>query len=303
MSSELKNIKLIKKIASGAFGDIYLAHDVNEKIPVAVKVERRGHQAQIKHEYSVYSRLNGSASKFVGITNRYDLVPKVFGFGKILVDNIYLNCLVMELLGKSLEELFVSSNRLLSLKTVCMLSCRMIESVELVHNKHFIHRDIKPDNFVFDIGQDTLYLIDYGLAKEYRDPVTLVHREIRYDKSLTGTARYASIRTHQGYEQSRRDDLESIGYCLVYFLKGRLPWQGLRAETKQERYDKIKEYKETLKIWELCSDLPHEFYMYIFYVRNLGYDDWPNYEYLKDLFRGLLRKNGWRDDGKFDWKT
>lgn len=300
MSLELTNIKLIKKIASGAFGEIYLAHDTLLQVPVAVKIEKRGNQTQIKHEYFVYKRLSKSNSKYsMGISP--DLLPKIFAYGKIMVDNIFANCLVMELLGKSLEELFVSCNRRFHIKTVVKLGLRMLESIEFVHNKHFVHRDIKPDNFVFDISQTNLYLIDYGLAKEYRDPNTLIHREIRYDKSLTGTARYASIRTHQGCEQSRRDDLESIGYCLIYFLKGRLPWQGLRAENKQDRYEKIREYKETLKLWELCLDLPHELYMYNFYVRNLGYDDWPNYEYLKDLFRALMKKNGWRDDGKFDW--
>ncbi|WUR04802.1 casein kinase I [Vairimorpha necatrix] len=298
MSTELTNIKLIKKIASGAFGEIYLGHDSNLQVPVAVKIEKRETHAQIKHEYSVYRRLSKTQSRFsMGIKS--DLIPKIFSYGKININNILTNCLVMELLGKSLEEIFVENNRRFKLQTVVSLGIRMLESVELVHNKHFVHRDIKPDNFVFDISQSTLYLIDYGLAKEYRDPNTLVHREIRYDKSLTGTARYASIRTHQGIEQSRRDDLESIGYCLIYFLKGRLPWQGLRAETKQDRYDKIKEYKENMKIWELCSDLPHEFYMYIFYVRNLGYDDWPNYEYLRDLFRGINKKNQFRDQINF----
>ncbi|EEQ82997.1 hypothetical protein NCER_100199 [Vairimorpha ceranae BRL01] len=295
MSSELLNIKLMEKIASGAFGEIYLAKDTNLKILVAVKVEKKGNMTQIKHEYQVYKRLIKFSNKFL-LPDEPVPIPKIFTYGKILVKDVYMNCLVMELLGKSLEELFVHSNRRFALKTVVKLAIRMLKSIEMVHNSHFVHRDIKPDNFVFDIEEKNLYLIDFGLAKEYRDPRTHVHREIRYDKSLTGTARYASIRTHQGYEQSRRDDLESLGYCLLYFLKGRLPWQGLRAENKQERYDKIKECKETLKIWELCADLPHEFYMYVFYVRNLGYEDWPNYEYLRGLFKTIMKKNEWRND-------
>lgn len=289
MSSELKNIKLIKKIAGGAFGEIYLAQDTNLRIPVAVKVEKKTNQNQIKHEFIVYTRIKSQN------------LPKIYAFGKVLVDNIYLSCFVMELLGKSLETLFTECNRKFSIKTVCLLAIKMIENIELLHNKHFLHRDIKPDNFVFNIAQDTVYLIDFGLAKEYRNSVTLKHKEIKYNKSLTGTARYASINTHQGIEQSRRDDLESIGYCLIYFLKGKLPWQGLRAENKLEKYDKIRKVKESTKIWELCSDLPHEFYMYIFYLRNLGYDDWPNYDYLKDLFKELIKKNGWREDSVYDW--
>lgn len=289
MSTELKNIKLIKKIAGGAFGEIYLAQDTNLRIPVAVKVEKKTNQNQIKHEFIVYTRIKSPN------------LPKIYAFGKVLVDNIYLSCFVMELLGKSLETIFTECNRKFSIKTVNLLAIKMLDNIEILHNKHFIHRDIKPDNFVFNIAQDNLYLIDFGLAKEYRNSLTLKHKEIKYNKSLTGTARYASINTHQGIEQSRRDDLESIGYCLIYFLKGKLPWQGLRAENKLEKYDKIRKVKESTKIWELCSDLPHEFYMYIFYVRNLGYDDWPNYEYLKDLFKELIKKNGWREDSIYDW--
>lgn len=289
MTTELKHLRIGKKIASGAFGDIYLAYDTEQDKDVALKIEKRTHHSQLKHEFNVYRSIISDHS------------PKVYSFGKILYNNVYSNCLSMELLGSSLEQLFNQCGKKFTLKTVSMISIKMIENVEYLHHKNFVHRDIKPDNFVFDRYNTHLYLIDYGLAKLYRDTNTLVHNEMKTGKSLTGTARYASVHTHQGVEQSRRDDLESIGYCLIYFLNGRLPWQGLRAETKQEKYDSIRKKKESLKIWELCANLPHEMYMYMFYVRNLGYEDPPNYEYLKELFSGLLRKNGWRVDEAYDW--
>ncbi|KAF9764832.1 putative casein kinase I like protein [Nosema granulosis] len=289
MTTELKHLRIGKKIASGAFGDIYLAYDTEQEKDVALKIEKRTQHSQLKHEFNVYRSIVSDHS------------PKVYSFGKILYNNVYANCLAMELLGASLEQLFNRCDKKFSLRTVCMISIKMIENVEYLHHKNFVHRDIKPDNFVFDRDSVNLYLIDYGLAKLYRDTNTLAHNEIKLGKSLTGTARYASIHTHQGVEQSRRDDLEGIGYCLIYFLNGRLPWQGLRAESKQEKYDAIRKKKESLKIWELCANLPHEMYMYMFYVRNLGYEDPPNYEYLKELFNGLLRKNGWRHNDEYDW--
>lgn len=165
------------------------------------------------------------------------------------------NVLVMDLLGPSLEDLFNFCSRRFTLKTVLMLADQMIGRIEYVHCKSFIHRDIKPDNFLMGIGRhcNKLFLIDFGLAKKFRDMRTRCHINYREDKNLTGTARYASINAHLGIEQSRRDDMESLGYVLMYFNRGCLPWQGLKAATKKIKYEKISEKKMSTPVEVLCK--------------------------------------------------
>jgi len=147
-----------------------------------------------------------------------------------------------------------------------------------------------------------VYVIDFGLAKLYRDPRTHRHISYRDGKHLTGTARYASINTHMGIEQSRRDDLESLGYVLIYFLRGSLPWQGLKASTKRQKYERILEKKATIPVEQLCKGFPSEFRAYFEHVRALRFDDRPDYDFLKRLFRELFFRKGFSYDNMFDWE-
>lgn len=146
-----------------------------------------------------------------------------------------------------------------------------------------------------------VYLLDFGLAKRYRDPRTLFHIPYRDQKSLTGTARYASLNTHMGIEQSRRDDLESLGYVLTYFLKGSLPWQGLKAATKEEKYAKILQKKRTTSIEQLTNELSPEFALYFNYVRSLQFDERPDYTYLRKIFRNAFIREKFKSDDIYDW--
>jgi len=174
--------------------------------------------------------------------------------------------------------------------------------VEYVHSRYILHRDIKPDNFVIGCGkkQHKVYIIDFGLAKKYigKDGKHISYRE---GKSLTGTARYASINTHLGIEQSRRDDLESIGYVMLYFLRGSLPWQNMKANNKKEKYEKIMEKKLGTPVEILCKGFPNEFVTYLTYCRNLKFEDKPDYGYLKTLLKDLFVKSGYEWDYQYDW--
>ncbi|KAG7984036.1 hypothetical protein I3843_04G136800 [Carya illinoinensis] len=281
--------RLGRKIGSGSFGEIYLGTNIQSNEDVAIKLENvKTKHPQLLYESKLYRILQGGTG-----------IPNVRWFG---VEGDY-NVLVMDLLGPSLEDLFNFCSRKLSLKTVLMLADQMINRVEFVHSKSFLHRDIKPDNFLMGLGRraNQVYAIDFGLAKKYRDSSTHQHIPYRENKNLTGTARYASMNTHLGIEQSRRDDLESLGYVLMYFLRGSLPWQGLKAGTKKQKYDKISEKKVSTSVEALCRGYPTEFASYFHYCRSLRFDDKPDYAYLKRIFRDLFIREGFQFDYVFDW--
>ncbi|XP_034898101.1 uncharacterized protein [Populus alba] len=281
--------KLGRKIGGGSFGEIFLGIDVQNGEEVGIKLEPvRSKHPQLHYESKIYMLLQGGMG-----------IPQLKWFG---VDGEY-NIMVIDLLGPSLEDLFNYCNRKLSLKTVLMLADQLINRVEYMHSRGFLHRDIKPDNFLMGLGRkaNQVYIIDYGLAKKYRDSQTHKHIPYRENKNLTGTARYASVNTHLGVEQSRRDDLESLGYVLMYFLRGSLPWQGLKAGTKKQKYDKISEKKTLTPIEVLCKSYPSEFISYFHYCRSLRFEDKPDYSYLKRLFRDLFLREGYQFDYIYDW--
>jgi len=258
MQSSISKYRITKRVGGGSFGDIYLGVGANGE-KVAVKFEKHGARCpQLRHEYKVYRELQNAPG-----------FAKVHYFG---TQDSY-NLMVMDLLGPSLEDQFNKCGRRFSLKTVLMVADQMLERVELMHSRHLIHRDIKPANFVTDGGRGNgnfIYCIDFGLSKRYRHPRTLQHIPQREGRSLTGTPRYASINNHLGVEQSRRDDLESIGYVLVYFLKGGLPWQGLKAKSATKKYKLIMEKKQSITIPALCQGCPSQFAEYLAYCRSLG---------------------------------
>ncbi|XP_073062547.1 casein kinase 1-like protein 3 [Primulina eburnea] len=281
--------KLGRKIGSGSFGEIFLATHIDSFEIVAVKIENnKTKHPQLLYEAKLYNILQGGSG-----------IPGIKWSGVDGDDNV----LILDLLGPSLEDLFVYCGRKLSLKTVLMLADQMITRIEFVHSKGFLHRDIKPDNFLMGLGRkaNQVYIIDFGLAKRYRDSTTNRHIPYRENKNLTGTARYASCNTHLGIEQSRRDDLESLGYVLLYFLRGSLPWQGLKAATKKQKYDKICEKKLSTPIEVLCKSHPVEFASYFHYCHSLTFDQRPDYGFLKRLFRELFTREGYEFDYIFDW--
>lgn len=280
-----------KKIGEGSFGVLFEGTNLLNNQQVAIKFEPRKSDApQLRDEYRTYKILVGSVG-----------VPSVYYFGQEGLHNI----LVIDLLGPSLEDLFDWCGRRFTLKTTVMVAKQMISRVQTIHEKSLIYRDIKPDNFL--IGKpntrtaNLIYVIDFGMAKQYRDPTTKQHIPYRERKSLSGTARYMSINTHLGREQSRRDDLEALGHVFMYFLRGGLPWQGLKAATNKQKYEKIGEKKQTTPIKELAAGFPEQIEQYLTYVRNLAFDATPNYDYLRDLFTQALKSTGETEDGEYDW--
>jgi len=211
----------------------------------------------------------------------------------------------MELLGKSLEDVFQQQQKKFSIKTVCMVGIQMLDRLEFIHNKNIIHRDIKPDNFVLGLDNKShiIYILDFGLSKKFRSSRTHQHIKFNVNKKLTGTARYASINALKGCEQSRRDDLEAIGYVLMYFLRGSLPWQGLHVHKGEDRYKKILVKKRSTSAEELCLGFPNEFVEYINYTRNLEFEADPDYKFLRGLLVSALEKQNTKYDFCYDWVT
>ncbi len=281
--------KLLKKIGKGSFGNIYLSKEKDTNEYYAIKIENKNTLINfLVNEANMLLYLNCPKTpsiKSFGYTNNY-------------------NYLIMELLGKSLEDIFenILQKKPMSLRCVCNLGYQMIDILEFIHNKNVIHRDIKPDNFLMSNGDNKyLYLLDFGLAKKFRENDNSKHFPFIKGKKLTGTARYASVNALNGDTQSRRDDLESVGYVLLYFLKGKLPWQSLMIKNKEERYHKIMEIKRDISTCELCQGCPEEFQKYFDYVRKLEYEEDPDYNMIKSLFINILEKNEFKFDYYYDW--
>ena len=277
----------IKKLGEGSFGQLYEANYKKEKYALKFE-ERKKDYNLLQNEAAIMNYLKGPNIPFV----------KSYGF-----NNKY-NILVMQLLGKSLEELLMERKNF-SLKTVCMLGYQMINTLEFIHERHILHRDVKPDNFVMGLDElsENVYLIDFGLAKKYRSMTTLIQYPLTKKDKLTGTARYASINALKGYEHSRRDELESVGYILVYFLKGKLPWQRIKANTKEEKYKKILEKKIEISSNELCKGLPKEFENFLEYTKQLKYEERPNYNILRKFLDNIMKRKNYNYDYIYDWTT
>jgi serine/threonine protein kinase len=282
--------KLLNKIGQGSFGDVYIGKDIKKNRDIAIKRERRDKKYILKHEFHVYKAIQTSKSK------NKPRIPHVFWYG--CHDGYQV--LVMEYLGNSLETLLNKYCKgYFSIKTTFMLAIQILDQLALLHCMGYIHRDIKPENFLMGVGDNdrNVYMVDLGLAKEFKKKS---HIKELTGKNLVGTARYSSSNSHKGIELSRRDDLESLGYLLIYFMKGSLPWQGLQAKSKSEKYRLIGEKKINIDMSELCQDLPETMILYMNYVKNLKFKERPDYYYLRNLFVDWFNTQG-IDYDFYDW--
>lgn len=280
--------RLLYPIGKGSFGDLYCANSVNTDEYVAVKLEKATVKyPMLSREAKIYRLLRGG----VGF-------PRYRYYG---TEGVY-NVLVVDLLGPTLEDLLNFCARNFSLKTTLMLADQILSRVEYLHMNCLLHRDIKPENFLMGLGSQRtrVFMIDFGLAKRYYRPSTRKHIAYNESNQLIGTARYASVHAHYA-EQGRRDDLESVGYLLIYFLHGRLPWQGITADTPVQKYEKIGEQKFSLSLDTLCAGIPTEFYLYMKYCRSLYFTEQPDYMYLRQLFKVIFRNHYLIHDYLYDW--
>lgn len=275
VGTKYNKYRITRYIASGSYGDVFEAQDTQTSQVVALKFPTKKdseHDDKIlMTEARVYKHISNPAC---GVPNAKVITCK------------QQKVVVMDLLGISLETIMREHTKL-SIQTVVLLAIQMIDILKYIHSCGYIHRDIKPDNFVtgFNTKQE-LYCIDYGLAKKY---VNRNGRHIPFSehRRFCGTARYASIAAHKQQEQSRKDDLESLGYILVYLHNGALPWQGIQHKDKHERYKRIGKKKETISEEVLCANMPKEFCVFLKYVRTLDFDEKPHYTALRNMFQRL----------------
>jgi serine/threonine protein kinase len=277
------------KLGQGSFGEVVLGVNrlTNEK--VAVKIETTEKKKILKHEYDIYRDLGKNVYA--------PHIPKIYWFGQYEGANI----LIMECMQASIEKLHVKCAKKFGLKTTLMIAIQIMDLIKKLHEANYIHRDIKPDNFLLGgTDKSRIYMIDFGLTKKFKN-VNNVHIKFLDGKSLVGTARYASINSHSGYELSRRDDLESIFYMFIYLFKGVLPWQGIDTKNRDEKYKLIGNKKKSVTPEELCTDMPPAFATGLKYIKQLGFKDKPNYSYLRGLLTDTFRQQGFTYDCKYDW--
>ena len=274
-----KKYRPIKLISEGIFGQLYLV--VNEKLNkfYAMKIEKKDSNFQLLEQegYNLYSL------KGIGI-------PELITYGKITNYNV----LIEELLDKSLYELFLENNYKFPMQDICLIAIQLIDRIEWVHSKTLIHRDIKPENFL--IGKNNpniIYLTEFGLCSKYCSSKTGKHILPGFRGTFTGTLKYSSANAQRGNQQSRRDDMESLGYTILFFMKGKLPWQNLNKYFKgKDLYFKTYAMKKFMPIEKLCKGLPTEMEEYFKYIKTMKFQEEPNYDYLRNLFKSILKKNG-----------
>ncbi len=283
-----KKFRPIKKIGKGAFSIIFSGINIYTKEKVAIKIEKRKTiEKYLESECFLLFSLKG-----IGI-------PKVYSFGH----NKEYDILIMPLLGRSIQNLYISKNKNFEFKDICLMAIQIIERIQWVHSQKIIHRDIKPDNFLIGLNDpNIIYLIDFGLSKKYRSSQTGKHIKYTEIRKFTGTVLYGSVNALKFREQSRRDDLESIGYMIIYLIRGSLPWMGIKVGNKKENYIKLSQIKKKIRPEKLCENLPVELIDYMKYVKELQFEENPDYSYLKFLFEKMLKKQGFEIDNLyFSW--
>ena len=289
-STFFKKYKPFYQKAHGSFSIIYEGINIETNEHVAIKLEPRNAQSEnllLQNEIFYLYKLRHCPG-----------IVKIITTGRTKKYNI----LIEPLLGGTLYSLYLDQNKNFTLKDICLISLQCISRLESVHNKGIIHCDIKPENFCVGLrDKRIIYLIDFGISKKYRSDRTKKHIQFNITKTMCGTARYASMNALSGLQLSRRDDLESLSYMILYFLTKKLTWQGITAKSLATRYKKIYEKKSELEKWDKFLSLPIQIQNFIKYCRNLGFSEDPNYKLMKNFFYDLMKANDYVDDKNFSW--
>lgn len=233
----------------GSYGEIRIAVNVKTGKKYAAKVEfaKDNENGQLKQEYEFYLALQNNGQPRTGF-------PAVYFFGTY--GNTWM--LIMEMLGKNLEAVFEACGRKFSLKSILFITIQLLKRFEVIHHNKILYRDVKPENFLFGVGSNTVNIIDFGLSQYYVDE-SGQHIPFKYINKIVGTTRYMSTNAHQCFQQSRRDDLVSIAYVIIYFLRGSLPWSGIKVSASEDRNMVVCKIKQDIPDEELCKGFPIEF--------------------------------------------
>lgn len=284
LEKKVNGITITRFISSGGFGHVYEGTKGGQKVALKIPIKntKKNGEKCVLDEYQVYTKLN--------TTDDDDQFVNPNKFSVKLSKSAQLNTkfIVMDLHGESIETKLQKSKKPFEIWTVLSLGIQMINIIRYIHMKGFIHRDLKPDNFVYaQNNEQRIYCIDFGLAKRWTKK-TGQHIDYKVFDRFCGTARYASSNAHKGIEQSRRDDLESIGYIMVYLLTKKLPWQKIKHKDRKERNRLIGEMKDSITPEQLCKGLPKQFVTYFQYIRSLEFEEKPLYSALKKLLKDCL---------------
>lgn len=270
--------RLGSKVGSGSYGQVFRATEAKRLVQTqafAVKMEQRSElciQSRLEKEYKIYKLLYEGTETVVGLT-----CPHFYGQW---TDK---NILVMDLHGPSLHNILRREGAF-PMKELLAIGKQVLMQIQCIHSKGFIHRDLNPKNMVTGLKDSkTVYIIDFGFAKRFRHGNERKHIRYKTGQRFIGTPIFSSARTDLGIEQSRRDDLESIGYSLVYLNKFSLPWTQVNAMGNAEHGVKLRRSKQRTTLTELCRGMPHEIREYFDYVLRLGFEEEPNYQMLIDL--------------------
>ena len=272
-----KKYKPIKKIGSGTFGNVYSTIRLNDNSFYAMKTEKINTKYKLLESEAYYLyNLQGFG------------IPKLITYGHTKKYNI----LIETLLDKSLHTMFLKAGLLCSITDTCLIGLQILDRLEWIHSKDIIYRDVKPENFLIGINDpNVIYVVDFGLCKKFRSSKTGKHILPKLTKKFQGTLKYCSANAIKGKESSRRDDLISLGYMLIYLLKRELPWINSLEGLDKKGYNILVKSKETNGHGKLFKDLPEELIEYIKYTKNLKFEQDPDYLYLRNLLNNILLKN------------